>query len=33
LQCGTGCKAGVPYLRRMTQVVPFPELWKVRTRL
>jgi tryptophan 2,3-dioxygenase len=30
---GTGGTAGVPYLRRMTQVVLFPELWTVRTKL
>ena len=30
---GTGGTAGVPYLRRMLEVVLFPELWAVRTRL
>ncbi|MEO0683047.1 MAG: tryptophan 2,3-dioxygenase [Pseudomonadota bacterium] len=30
---GTGGTAGVPYLRRMLEVVLFPELWSVRTRL
>lgn len=30
---GTGSTAGVPYLRRLLEVVLFPELWGVRTRL
>jgi len=30
---GTGGTAGVPYLKRMLDVVLFPELWSVRTRL
>ncbi|CAN5543143.1 tryptophan 2,3-dioxygenase [soil metagenome] len=30
---GTGGTAGVPYLRRMLEVVLFPELWDVRTSL
>lgn len=30
---GTGGTAGVAYLRRMLDVVLFPELWKVRTEL
>jgi tryptophan 2,3-dioxygenase len=30
---GTGGTAGVPYLRRMLDVVLFPELWSVRGRL
>jgi tryptophan 2,3-dioxygenase len=30
---GTGGTAGAPYLRRMLEVVLFPELWKVRTEL
>jgi len=30
---GTGGTVGVPYLRRMLDVVLFPELWKVRTDL
>jgi tryptophan 2,3-dioxygenase len=30
---GTGGTAGVSYLRRMLEVVLFPELWKVRTEL
>jgi len=30
---GTGGTEGVAYLRRMLDVVLFPELWKVRTRL
>jgi tryptophan 2,3-dioxygenase len=30
---GTGGTAGVPYLRRMLDVVLFPELWKIRTAL
>jgi tryptophan 2,3-dioxygenase len=30
---GTGGTAGVPYLRRMLDIVLFPELWKVRTDL
>ena len=30
---GTGGTAGVPYLRRMLDVVLFPELWRVRTLL
>lgn len=30
---GTGGTAGVPYLRRMLEVVLFPELWKLRTSL
>ncbi len=33
LKTGTGGTAGVPYLRRMLEVVLFPELWKVRTDL
>ena len=30
---GTGGTAGVPYLRKMLDVVLFPELWKIRTGL
>ena len=30
---GTGSSAGVPYLRRMLDVVLFPELWSVRTHI
>lgn len=30
---GTGGTSGVPYLRRMLDVVLFPELWRVRTEL
>jgi len=30
---GTGGTSGVTYLRRMLDVVLFPELWKVRTDL
>jgi tryptophan 2,3-dioxygenase len=30
---GTGGSSGVPYLRRMLEVVLFPELWKLRTDL
>jgi tryptophan 2,3-dioxygenase len=30
---GTGGTAGVSYLRKMLDVVLFPELWKVRTDL
>ncbi|HRO60707.1 MAG TPA: tryptophan 2,3-dioxygenase [Burkholderiaceae bacterium] len=30
---GTGGTAGVPYLRKMLDVVLFPELWKLRTDL
>jgi tryptophan 2,3-dioxygenase len=30
---GTGGTSGVAYLRRMLEVVLFPELWKVRTEL
>ncbi|MGF1473997.1 MAG: tryptophan 2,3-dioxygenase [Geminicoccaceae bacterium] len=30
---GTGGTAGVPYLRRMLEVVLFPELWEMRTDL
>ena len=30
---GTGGSSGVPYLRRMLDVVLFPELWQVRTEL
>jgi tryptophan 2,3-dioxygenase len=30
---GTGGTAGAPYLRKMLEVVLFPELWKVRTEL
>jgi tryptophan 2,3-dioxygenase len=30
---GTGGTSGVPYLRRMLEVVLFPELWHVRTSL
>ena len=30
---GTGGTSGVSYLRRMLDVVLFPELWQVRTRL
>lgn len=30
---GTGGTAGLPYLRKMLDVVLFPELWKIRTAL
>jgi tryptophan 2,3-dioxygenase len=30
---GTGGTAGIPYLRKMLDVVLFPELWKIRTAL
>lgn len=30
---GSGGTAGVPYLRRALEIVLFPELWEVRTRL
>ncbi len=30
---GTGGTSGVPYLRRMLEVVLFPELWQIRTSL
>ena len=30
---GTGGTSGVPYLRRMLDVVLFPELWRVRTTM
>jgi tryptophan 2,3-dioxygenase len=30
---GTGGTAGVSYLRKMLDVVLFPELWRVRTEL
>ena len=30
---GTGGTSGVAYLRKMLDVVLFPELWKVRTDL
>jgi tryptophan 2,3-dioxygenase len=30
---GTGGTAGVSYLRKMLDVVLFPELWQVRTQL
>ena len=33
LKRGTGGTAGVSYLRKMLEVVLFPELWKVRTEL
>ena len=33
LKRGTGSSVGVPYLRRMLEVVLFPELWSVRTEL
>ena len=33
LKRGTGGTSGVAYLRRMLEVVLFPELWKVRTTL
>lgn len=33
LKRGTGGTSGVSYLRRMLDVVLFPELWKVRTKL
>ena len=33
LKRGTGGTAGVSYLRKMLDVVLFPELWKVRTEL
>ena len=33
LKRGTGGTAGVSYLRKMLEVVLFPELWQVRTQL
>ena len=33
LKTGTGGTGGVSYLRRMLDIVLFPELWKVRTQL
>ncbi len=30
---GTGGTSGIPYLRKMLDVVLFPELWKIRTAL
>jgi tryptophan 2,3-dioxygenase len=33
LKRGTGGTGGVPYLRKMLEVVLFPELWEVRTML
>jgi tryptophan 2,3-dioxygenase len=30
---GTGGSSGVSYLRKMLDVVLFPELWQVRTQL
>ena len=30
---GTGGTAGIPYLKKMLDVVLFPELWKIRTAL
>ena len=30
---GTGCTGGVSYLRKMLDVVLFPEIWKLRTAL
>jgi tryptophan 2,3-dioxygenase len=33
LKSGTGGTSGVGYLRKMLDVVLFPELWKVRTEL
>jgi tryptophan 2,3-dioxygenase len=33
LKRGTGGTGGVSYLRRMLEVVLFPELWDVRTAL
>ncbi len=33
LKRGTGGTSGVSYLRRMLDIVLFPELWEVRTRL
>lgn len=33
LKTGTGGTGGVSYLRRMLDIVLFPELWKVRTEL
>jgi tryptophan 2,3-dioxygenase len=33
LKRGTGGTAGVPYLKRMLDVVLFPELWEARTDL
>jgi tryptophan 2,3-dioxygenase len=33
LKRGTGGTSGSAYLRTMLEVVPFPELWKVRTEL
>ncbi len=32
-KCGTGGTSGVGYLRRMLEVVLFPELWRARTAL
>ncbi len=32
-KCGAGGTSGVAYLRRMLEVVLFPELWDVRTEL
>jgi tryptophan 2,3-dioxygenase len=33
LKRGTGGTSGVAYLKRMLEVVLFPELWHVRTEL
>jgi tryptophan 2,3-dioxygenase len=33
LKSGTGGTSGVGYLRKMLEIVLFPELWKVRTEL
>ena len=33
LKRGTGGSSGVAYLRKMLEIVIFPELWEVRTRL
>ena len=33
LKRGTGGTAGISYLRRILEVVLFPELWDVRTEL
>jgi tryptophan 2,3-dioxygenase len=33
LKTGTGGTSGVSYLRKMLEIVLFPELWKVRTEL
>ena len=33
MKSGTGGTGGVSYLRKMLDVVLFPELWKVRTQL